>query len=71
MNNGRCPKCNAPISSVSIESISVKAKPSNWNGVSYLCPSCNCVLSVAIDPIALKSDIVEEILDRLRKGLRS
>jgi hypothetical protein len=68
MANGRCPKCEAPISSVTIETISVKAKPQNWTGVSYLCPSCSCVLSVAIDPIALKNDIVTEILDRLRKG---
>ena len=68
MTNGQCPKCGALISSVTIETITVKAKPTNWNGVSYLCPSCNCVLSVAIDPIALKADIVREILENLRRG---
>ena len=67
MANGRCPKCEAPISSVTIETISVKAKPQNWTGVSYLCPSCSWVLSVAIDPIAIRTDIVEQIVNALAR----
>jgi hypothetical protein len=67
-HNGQCPNCKTTISHVQLEGISVKAKGGNWNGVSYLCPSCNCVLSVGIDPVALKTDLVREILENLRRG---
>ena len=68
---GKCPKCEQHISSVKIEHVDVKEGiigPASWHGVSYLCPSCNSVLSVQIDPIALKADIVSELFERLRKG---
>jgi hypothetical protein len=67
MSNGQCPKCNVPISSVTLERITIKGKETNWKGVSYLCPSCNCVLSVSIDPVALKAEILQALED-LRKG---
>lgn len=65
MTNGQCPKCGATVSYVNIESITIRAKPTSWQGVSYLCPSCNAVLSVAIDPISLKADTVSEIVDHM------
>ena len=40
----------------------------SWNGVSYQCPHCHAVLGVQIDPIAVKTDIVNELFDRLKKG---
>ncbi len=66
MPDGQCPKCSAPISSVTLETITIKAQPTNWKGLSYLCPSCNCVLSVSIDPVALKAEIVQAIEDLRR-----
>ena len=65
--NGNCPKCNAVLDSVSLKQIKVKATGQNWFGVSYQCPYCNAVLSVSIDPVALKEDIVTQILESLRK----
>jgi hypothetical protein len=41
----------------------------SWNAVSYQCPHCHTVLSVEIDPIALKSDIVSEVTDGILKML--
>jgi hypothetical protein len=37
----------------------------NIGGISYLCPMCFELLGVAIDPIALKAEIVAEVLDGL------
>lgn len=71
INIGKCPKCEKMISSVSIEHVDVKEGvigPASWHGISYLCPYCRSVLSAQIDPIALKADIVSELLDRLQKG---
>ena len=62
-----CPKCSAAILSVNVREIPIRAIRTEWVGVSYSCPSCDVLLSVGIDPIALKSDTVDEILDRLRK----
>lgn len=61
MNLGKCPKCENVILYVNLEAIDVRfSGQSKWKGVSYCCPRCNTVLSVAIDPIAIKSDIVRE-----------
>jgi hypothetical protein len=64
---GTCPKCEATVTTVQIGDVSVRAGPKSWRGIKYYCPSCGCVLSVAIDPIAIKADIVEEILAALGK----
>jgi hypothetical protein len=62
-----CPKCSAAVLSVNLEGLPVNAKGGNWNGVSYSCPSCGCVLGVGIDPVALKNDLRDEVLGALRK----
>lgn len=60
---GKCPKCDAVIQHVNLESPSILAGlggPS-WVGVSYLCPNCRTILGVGIDPVAIKADIVAEL----------
>ncbi len=39
-----------------------------YKGVSFICPSCSCVLGVGGDPIALKAEIVDEVVVRVRTG---
>jgi hypothetical protein len=36
-------------------------------GVSYCCTHCSHVLSVGVDPIAIKSDLVKQIVDEIKK----
>jgi hypothetical protein len=61
-NQGKYPKCEKFVERVIIETISVEKDPQNkWKGVSFLCPKCKTVLSVSIDPIAIKTDIVNAI----------
>lgn len=68
--SGKCPSCGQSISSVRIESVDVKQgmKPL-WAGVSYVCPNvaCQVVLGVSIDPVAIKTDIVNEVLQGLKR----
>jgi hypothetical protein len=65
-----CPHCNAAIASVNVLQIPVNAlflhEP--WRGVLYTCPACGKVLSAAIDPIAIKTHIVDEILSRMGRA---
>jgi hypothetical protein len=35
-----------------------------WRALAYTCPSCDAVLSVQIDPIAIKTDTVKAIKGR-------
>jgi hypothetical protein len=67
INTGICPKCETTVRNVVIEDVDVHVgfTPS-WKGISYLCPSCRAVLSVAIDPVALKSDIINGVVNRLK-----
>lgn len=70
INNGKCPKCERIVTSVKIESITASTSligGRDFNAVSYCCKSCSTVLSVQMDPIALKSDTVAEIIDALRR----
>jgi hypothetical protein len=46
--------------------VSVNATHGVWNGVSYDCPYCFSSLGVSIDPIAIKSDIIADLLKALR-----
>ncbi|MEW6619900.1 MAG: hypothetical protein AB1422_11295 [bacterium] len=59
---GKCPKCENLITTVNIEDVTVNHlfQP-GWKGISYLCPFCNSVLSVQIDPIAVRTDISDHV----------
>jgi len=65
---GKCPKCEKLISSVRCDPVTVNASGGNWHGVSYSCPLCFSILSVSVDPIAVKEDIVQDLLRALRKS---
>ena len=67
-NTGKCPKCKKTIAKVSIEDVVIYVgTQARWRGLNYLCQDCKAVLSVGIDPIALKADIVAELLAKLQK----
>ena len=67
---GKCPKCDKVVAHVKIESVQARSGIGGeaWVGVNYLCPSCNTVLGTGIDPVALKTDTVAEIVAALRKS---
>jgi hypothetical protein len=58
----KCPKCGNFVSSAQIDDVSI----GKWRGVSYSCPSCFSILSLAIDPVALKSDTISGVADELK-----
>jgi hypothetical protein len=69
VTTGKCPKCEKIVNAVNVEHVHVREGLQNkWHGISLVCPYCRTVLGVSIDPVALKTDIVEEILEGLRKA---
>ena len=64
LNTGKCPNtdCRKTITKVQAEKVDVMVGfKLAWVGLSLLCPHCKTVLGASIDPIALKTDIVEAI----------
>jgi hypothetical protein len=67
LGNGKCPKCEAPVTQVRIQQVGViETRRAEWRGITLSCPSCNVVLGVAVDPIDLKNFVVEEVVQKLR-----
>jgi hypothetical protein len=65
---GKCPSCGKSVTAATIHGIDVGAPfGTTWKGITYNCNSCNAVLGVQIDPIAIKTDIVKDLLAALRK----
>jgi len=65
--SGKCPKCEMPVSQVRIQQVDVmETRKAEWRGITLICPSCNVVLGVAVDPIDLKNFVVEEVVQKLR-----
>jgi len=66
-SNATCPVCKAVVTRVVAGHVTVEVPGGDgWNGIAYSCPACRTLLSIQIDPVALKSDIVDELLERLR-----
>jgi len=65
-----CPHCKKPFNTAVIGAVKAKAPGSTktFNTVSYNCPNAGCGMSlgVEIDPVALKHDIVQEVIAGLR-----
>ena len=67
ISQGKCPKCEKTMTSVAIEDVDVVVGlQSKWRGITYLCPHCKTVLSVGIDPVALKTDTIAGVVKALR-----
>lgn len=66
----KCPSCNAPILHARFKPIESRQSfgTVKLNSNAHCCPSCDIVLSVEVDPIALMSDTVNKIMKRLGKA---
>jgi hypothetical protein len=63
---GKCPYCGKYIKSLRIDGLKASAPLSmTWKAITYNCPLCNMILGCQIDPIAIKTDIINELEKRL------
>lgn len=67
--HGTCMKCGKAVLTVKIQTITASTPPPvrKFNAVTYNCSSCNAVLSVGLDPLALKADRVREVVKALKQ----
>ncbi len=65
--NGNCPKCGEKVFALNFNSVTASnLEGHRWTALTYQCPLCSTVLGCQIDPIALKNDIVRELVENLR-----
>ena len=65
---GKCPACGETVFELTINSITASTRGLNqpkWQAVTFCCPSCLVVLGAGIDPVAVKTDTIDEILQAL------
>lgn len=61
----KCPKCEKSLLGVNIEEVDGYVRgTSTLRCVAYSCRACGTVLSVEVDPIALKTDIINSLKGR-------
>jgi hypothetical protein len=58
---GKCPKCDALVTRLDFNAVEASVPGDSWKAVTYNCPFCCAVLGCQIDPIAVKTDIVNEV----------
>lgn len=64
----KCPHCDVDITRVKVSDIDgFVAMLPKWKCFAYSCPTCDKVLNVEMNPLALQADQTEEILKRLGK----
>ena len=60
----KCPRCDKLVNKVYFEDVLAVMGSFDVAGIrsiAYLCPECRSVLSVQIDPIAIRSEIVKQV----------
>jgi hypothetical protein len=62
----KCPICESLVSEVSAERVEIKAGEISYRGISFACLVCHSILSVQMDPWALKNELVAELKTALR-----
>ena len=67
MLGGKCPKCEKFVSKAKVEYLEITGVGKTYNGISIVCPFCTTILGADIDPIALKTDIIQGVLKALKK----
>jgi len=63
---GKCPHCENLIGSVIIDTVDGHADLTKWRTLLYKCPTCQKVLSCQIDPIAIRTDIVQQVVKEIK-----
>ncbi len=65
---GKCPKCGLTLPSVDVNEVKTGLFfGTKWRAVTYNCTHCSTVLGCQVDPVAIKTEIVNEVLRALRQ----
>ncbi len=60
----KCPYCEQQLSHVNLDSLTSSelfGSGTTWKTIAYSCPYCEKLLNIQIDPVALRTEIIEAI----------
>ncbi|WP_423459946.1 hypothetical protein [Ottowia sp. VDI28] len=58
----KCPRCEQDITQIDMKEITGTASgPKHWKCIAYTCPHCSTLISVQMNPLALKNDILSGV----------
>ena len=61
----KCPHCDSAISRFNLQEMTSSVfMGTEWKTIAYVCPLCQKIIIAQIDPIAIKTDTVNEIKNR-------
>ncbi len=66
MISGKCPSCDQLVLSLNLHGLDDNGAGGAWQAITLQCPRCNVVLGAQIDPIALKTDTVDQTVKKLK-----
>ena len=70
IKTGKCPGCGkVPVFGIQVQATELKFLDGRtWHGVIYVCPDgkCHTILGVELDPIAVRRDTVNAVVEALR-----
>lgn len=67
---GKCPACGNAVLSLRGGATDVTFPGGTFKTIVFQCPTCTAVLGAQIDPIALRTDIINGTVERLLHDLR-
>lgn len=63
----KCPSCNATPITPTMQAFETGVPLGmKWKCIAFNCPKCKVVLGTQVDPVAIKYDIVQDLLRALR-----
>lgn len=65
----KCPSCGQAVVTVAAQGVNITVSPGGktFKGLAYGCVACGGVLGCQIDPIAVKTDIINGVVDEVRR----
>jgi hypothetical protein len=66
---GKCPACEGFVTQLISKTIPIKDGNLTWTGVVFLCPLCSSILGSGIDPVAAKTDTIDQLKKEIREVL--
>lgn len=62
----KCPHCESIVTHLNLEALTASSfMGTEWKTIAYVCPMCQKIINAQIDPIAIKTDMVNEIKNRI------
>ena len=65
----QCPRCSDPLTVVFSQRIDVSHEGNTLDAIAYTCPTCDVVLGVEKHPSSLRYEIIEGVVDEIRRML--